>query len=338
MSTLANSITQGQNVNLRSYEKLFHMFIAQGVKFTSPLVYARRQVSKRALEDIAHLYSVVQQYLEWLKLDDNDQSFLDLAAGNTRVHPTWGQMRAGTSRMYSRQPPVQNVSRKRRYLFIPAPGNVHVKADYCQAQLRILAHLSEDENLVALFNSGRDPHGDTAAWLGIDRDTAKQVNFGICYGMSAGSLAVEINQVRKTPVDEATAQSYIDAFCGRYPGVRQFFDTAWRELKGQRKAERITIAPSGRIRKFNARATKAVECQFRITWPQQIEADLIKTAMVRLDRILRRRAMKAQIIMMIHDALWVECPESEAEQVRHLVRKMMSTAAKMKVPLEVDIE
>jgi DNA polymerase-1 len=228
---------------------------------------------------------------------------------------------------------VQNVSRELRYLFIPAPGNVFVKADYSQAQLRILAHLSEDENLVALFNNGRDPHGETASWLGIDRDTAKQVNFGICFGMSAAGLAGKISQVCKSPVEIATAQAYIDAFYGQYPGVAAFFVEAWQELKAEQKGKRITTAPSGRIRRFDTRANRAVERKFRVTWPQQIEADLIKTAMVRLDRIFRRRDMKAHIVMVIHDSLWVECPENEAEQVRHLVRKMMTTAAKLKVPL-----
>ena len=94
----------------------------------------------------------------------------------------------------------------------------------------------------------------------------------------------------------------------------------------------------GRIRRFDTRANPATQRSFRVTWPQQIEADLIKTAMVRLDCIFPRRKMGARIVMVIHDALWVEAPHEEAEQVRHLLRKMMTTAAKLKVPLEVDIK
>ncbi len=337
MSTLANAITQGQDLNLSSDEQVFHFLIEQGVRFASPFLYATRKVTKAALEEVAHLYPVVQQLLEWRDLEQ-DRRFLDTAAGRTRVHPTWGQMRAGTSRIYARQPAVQNVSRDLRYLFIPDPGKVFIKADYSQVQLRILAHLSEDENLVTLFNDGRDPHSETAEWLGIDRDSAKQVNFGICFGISADSLAGRISRVRKSQVDVATAQSYIDAFYGRYPGVKQFFAEAWQELKAELKNERIVVAPSGRIRRFDTRANRAVERRFRITWPQQIEADLIKTAMVRLDRIFLRRNMRARIVMAIHDALWIEAPREEAEQVRHLVRKMMTTAAKLRVPLEVDFQ
>ena len=94
----------------------------------------------------------------------------------------------------------------------------------------------------------------------------------------------------------------------------------------------------GRIRRFDTRANPATQRSFRVTWPQQIEADLIKTAMVRLDRIFRRRKMGARIVMVIHDALWVEAPHEEAGQVRHLMRRMMTTAGKLNVPLAVDFE
>ena len=94
----------------------------------------------------------------------------------------------------------------------------------------------------------------------------------------------------------------------------------------------------GKIRRFDSYPSKALGGSFRVTWLQQIEADLIKTAMLRLDRIFRRRDMKARIVMMIHDALWVESPEEEAERVRHLVKRMMTTAANLDVPLDVDIK
>jgi DNA polymerase-1 len=333
MSAIENAIKQGREVDLKSEKQVLRFLGEQGVRF----VYPVRKITRSALEEIAHLHPVVQRLLEWRDLAD-DESVLDRAAGKTRVHPRWGQMSARTSRIYASLPAVQNISRELRYLFIPAPGNVFVKADYSQAQLRILAHLSEDENLVSLFNNGRDPHGETATWLGIDRDSAKQVNFGICFGMSAAGLAGRISRVRKSPVDVATAQAYIDTFYGRYPGVAEFFVEAWQELKAEQKGKRITTAPSGRIRRFDTRANRAVERKFRITLPQQIEADLIKTAMIRLDRIFRRRNMKAHIVMVIHDALWVEAPHEGAEQVRHLLRKMMTTAAKLRVPLEVDIK
>jgi DNA polymerase-1 len=100
----------------------------------------------------------------------------------------------------------------------------------------------------------------------------------------------------------------------------------------------VVRSPIGRVRRLDSYPSKALERSFRVTLPQQIEADLIKTAMVRVDRIFRRRNMRAHIVMMIHDCVWVEAPEEEAEQVRHLVRRIMITAGKLRVPLEVDIK
>ncbi|MGB6068496.1 MAG: DNA polymerase [Desulfomonilaceae bacterium] len=102
--------------------------------------------------------------------------------------------------------------------------------------------------------------------------------------------------------------------------------------------DRVVRSPLGRIRRFKAFPSKALERSFKVTWPQQIEADLIKTVMLRLDRISRKRNMEARMVMMIHDSIWVEAPQGEGQQARHLMRKMMTTAAKLKVSLEVDIK
>jgi DNA polymerase I len=180
--------------------------------------------------------------------------------------------------------------------------------------------------------------------------SAKEVNFGICFGISAGGLTGKINGViaeqnrekpsesQKAPISEKQAQTYIDGFHSRYPAVESFFDQEWRKMKALPMDKRSVKSLLGRQRRFDTRANQAIQRSFRVTWPQQIEADLIKTAMVSSDRIFMRRNMKARIVMVIHDALWVECPEREAEQVRHLVRKMMTNAGKLKVPLDVDIK
>jgi DNA polymerase I len=120
--------------------------------------------------------------------------------------------------------------------------------------------------------------------------------------------------------------------------VKQFFDKEWAKLKRLPQKDRIVRSPMGRIRRFDSFPSRALERSFKMTWPQQIEAHLIKIVMVRLDRIFRRRNMKAQIIMMIHDALWVECPQNEAEQVKQLVRRMMIKAEKLTVPITVDFQ
>jgi DNA polymerase-1 len=120
--------------------------------------------------------------------------------------------------------------------------------------------------------------------------------------------------------------------------VRDFFAQEWEKVKRLPSEERVVRSLVGRERRFPRRPSSEMERQFRATWPQQIEADLIKTAMLRLNRIFKSRDMKAQILMMIHDALWVEAPSEEATEVRHLIQRMMTTAAKLTVPLEVDFK
>jgi DNA polymerase I len=349
MHLLESRITNGVPVDLSSNQGVFQFLVRKGVRFNNPFTYTIQRVNTAVLEEQALLYSGVQDILDWRQMHQ-DVAFLSMAAGQDRVHPVWGQTRSGTSRIYARQPAVQNVSRRLRNLFVPAADRSLIKADYSQAQLRILAHLSNDEGLIRIFNEGGDVHGETAWLLGVDRDLAKQVNFGICFGISAPRLAARMNseilkrnrtlptEERQALTDEAQAQGYIDQFHGRYPGVKAFFDREWAELKRLPQGDRVVRSPLGRIRRFNSYPSKALERSFKVTWPQQIEADLIKTAMVRLDRIFRRSDMRARIVMMIHDSLWVECPEEEAEEVRQLIRRMMTTVGKLRVPLKVDIK
>jgi DNA polymerase I len=349
LDSLTQKITGGAPVDLSSNQEVFRLLIQKGVRFNNPFTYIIQRVSTAVLEELALFYPGIQDVLDWRQMNQ-DVAFLSMAEGMQRVHPVWGQTRSGTSRIYARQPAVQNVSRRLRYLFVPAPGNVLIKSDYSQAQLRILAHLSSDEALVKLFDEGGDVHRETACLLSIDRDLAKQVNFGICFGISAGRLAARINseivkrnrllppQEQQSLINEARAEGYIDQFHGRYPGVSAFFEREWKKLKRLPQADRVVRSPLGRLRRFDRYPSKALERSFKVTWPQQIEADLIKTAMLRLDRIFRKRNMEARIVMTIHDCLWVECPEEEAEQIKHLMRKMMTTAGRLRVPLEVDIK
>jgi DNA polymerase I len=348
MNSLAYRITGGLPVDLSSDQEVFQFLVQKGVQFGNPYVYTAQKVTNPVLEELALGYPEVQDILDWRQMSQN-VAFLTMAAGRQRVHPAWGLTRSGTSRIYARQPAVQNVSRGLRYLFVPATGHVLIKADYSQAQLRILAHLSNDEGLIRIFSEGGDVHGETARLLAIDRDLAKQVNFGICFGISSARLAARINsevvkrsrlrkpQEQQPLTDAERAQQYIDQFHARYPGVKKFFEREWKKLKKRPQNDRVVRSPLGRIRRFDSYPSKALERSFKVTWPQQIEADLIKTAMLRLDRIFHRRNMKARMVMMIHDSIWVECPEKEAEQVRHLVWRMMITAGELNVPLSVEM-
>jgi DNA polymerase I len=338
---LEQEVTAGAQVNLNSDRETFRFLVAQGVRFADPFVYAKQRASSDVLEEIAHRYPVVEKIMEWRSLS-NDLAFLRRGSTQDRLHPTWGQTRSGTSRIYARDPAVQNVSRNLRHLFVPAPGHVLIKADYSQAQLRILAYLSNDVTLTKLYE---DPDGDahtaTLEWLGLeDRDEAKEINFAICYGMSTASLARKINEVKKEQerllIDEETAQGYIDGFYRQYPGISEFFDREWKKLKKLGREDRLVKSPTGRIRRFSTRANRVLERQFRVTLPQMMEADILKTAAVRLDRILWRRNIKARIVMMIHDAIWIEAPAGEETEACRLMNRIMSTAGRPLLEMKVD--
>ncbi len=340
---LAEEITGGREIDLASSKEVYRLLIGQGVRFDDPRVYAWKRVPDDVLEEISRGNALVQKILQWRDLQDN-LGFLRFAAGQQGVHATWGQTRAATSRIYAREPALQNVKRELRYLFVPAEGYTLIKADYSQAQMRILAHLSGDEELIHLFQEGADVHSATSERLGLnDRDVAKEINFAICFGMQAPALSAKINELKKTQgqtdfVDESTSASFIEGFYAKYPKVRSFFEREWAKLKKLPPEKRVVRSLLGRLRRFDQYPSAKVERQHRITWPQQIEADLIKTATVRLERIFQSRNLDARIVMVIHDALWVKAPISKKEEVKRLMERMMTTAAKLAVPLVVDFK
>lgn len=344
MALLAEDITKGQSVDLTSHEQVYDLLVAQGVPVQAGPVSVRRKGLKQPLERIAHAYPLVRKILAWWEMG-RDLGFLRTMAGRNRVHAIWGQTRSATSRMYARSPALQNISRDLRNLFVPASGHVLVKADYSQAQLRILAHLSEDPELMRVYNDPNgDVHRETSDWLGLnDRDTAKEINFAICFGMGKEALCKKINSLKERQgsgeiIEPDTAQAYIDGFYERFPKVRSFFEREWEEMKRLPTKERVVRSLLARERRFPGRPSSDMERQFRVTWPQQIEADLIKTAMVRLDRIFKSRNLEARMVMMIHDSLWVEAPKEEEAEVRELMQEVMTQATPLSVPLVVDFQ
>lgn len=152
-------------------------------------------------------------------------------------------------------------------------------------------------------------HKETSDWLGLhDRNMAKEIHFAICFGMGPAALARKINDLKEKQgaggfSDAAMARLYIEGFYQRFPKVQEFFDQEWETLKKLPVRDRVVRSLVGRERRFPRRPKAEMERQFRVAWPQQIEADLMKKAMARLDQIFRRRSMKARIVMMTHDAL-----------------------------------
>ncbi len=328
LSFAERQIAPGEGCNLRSGHDVFKLLTSRGVQFADASVSETQTVDDETLDELAPGYPLARKIRQWRRLDRMER-FLRMGLEKERLHPTWHQTAVATGRVSCRNPPLQGIPRTMRKLLQPAPGCVLLKADYSQMQLRILAHLSGDPALCEAFLTGKDVHQETAAKLGISRDRAKAVNFGIGFGMGAKSLS------RKIGSSEAKAQAVIDLFFETYSGANAFFELQWERLKRQR-GERVIRSPFGRIRKFPGRLDAEQKRKMRVTLLQQVEADIVKIALVRIHWNLKRHQMNTRIVMMIHDSIWLEAPEGEQDFASVLIKHHMTTAVKLSVPLAVE--
>jgi DNA polymerase-1 len=265
-----------------------------------------------------------------------------------RVHTSYHQAVAATGRLSSSSPNLQNIpvrneeGRLIRQAFIPEDGYRMVAADYSQIELRIMAHLSGDQGLLDAFSSGADIHRATAAEVfgaALDevtdeqRRSAKAVNFGLIYGMSAFGLSRQLN------VDRATSQSYIDLYFERYPGVKQFMDKTREDAHNKGYVETVF----GRrlyLPEINARnkQRQAAAERTAINAPMQGTAsDIIKRAMLAVDSWIEREGHGVKMIMQVHDELVFEIKSEELNSACEQIRACMEGAAELQVPLVVDI-
>ncbi|MGE4634857.1 MAG: DNA polymerase I [Arenicellales bacterium] len=265
-----------------------------------------------------------------------------------RVHTSYHQAAVATGRLSSSDPNLQNIpvrtaeGRRIREAFIPPPGSVLVAADYSQIELRIMAHLSADAGLMAAFDKGEDVHRATAAEVfgvglaQVDNDqrrSAKAINFGLIYGMSAFGLG------RQLGIERGQAQEYIDRYFQRYPGVRAFMDATREQVRKQRYVETVfgrrlflaDISSSNHVRR-QAAERAAINAPMQGT-----AADLIKLAMLAVDDWLREDDCGARMIMQVHDELVLEVPKSEVQRVSDAVVRLMSSVADLAVELKVDV-
>jgi DNA polymerase-1 len=265
-----------------------------------------------------------------------------------RIHTSFNQTVAATGRLSSSNPNLQNIpvrtelGREIRRGFVPEQGWRFVSADYSQIELRVLAHLSRDKNLIEAFEQDSDIHATTAANIfGIANDDvtpelrrrAKAVNFGIIYGMSAFRLA------RDFDISRQEAQEFIDRYFTLYKGVKEYLDQSVetaRELGfvstllGRRR-----YIPELNLRNRNQQQHAA---RAAVNMPVQgSSADIIKVAMVRLDNDLRCRNLSSRIVLQVHDELLLECPENEVDEVSKLCKEVMEKAVELCVPLKVDV-
>jgi DNA polymerase-1 len=315
---------------------------------------------QEALESLAAVHPLPGKVLEYREISKLKSTYVEslpklVDPVDRRVHGSFHQLGAATGRLSSSDPNLQNIpvrtalGRSIRRCFIPEDGHVFVSADYSQMELRILAHLADDPALIAAFERGVDIHAYTASLVdGVPielvtpeaRARAKAVNFGIIYGMSEFRLA------REQKMSREAAREFIDNYFKRYPKVREYLEDATRAV--QASGETRTLY--GRLRRFpeligadsNADGPTRMERQALLRQAvnaaiQGTAADIAKKAMIALDRALERAGRPARLLLQVHDELLLECPEDQAQSVIPLVREAMEGAARLSVPLRVDV-
>jgi len=304
------------------------------------------------LEELALAHDLPRLILEWRELQKLKGTYVDalpqLVNPETgRVHTSFNQAVAATGRLSSSDPNLQNIpirtelGREIRRAFIADPGHVLISADYSQIELRVLAHLSGDETLIEAFRRGADIHDQTALRVfGVDsgrdahemRSTAKMINYALLYGKTAFTLSKDIG------VTPQAAQEFIDAYFAGFPRVRAFIDRTIEEAR----ASGIVKTMYGRrravpdLRSNNAQLRMAAE-RVAVNLPiQGTAADIMKRAMIDVHASLASRPA-ARMILTVHDELLFEVPRGQADEVAALVRDRMQLAARLNVPLLVDV-
>ena len=305
------------------------------------------------LEKLAVDYPFVQKILDYRQVTKLKSTYADGLADyigpDGRIHGTFNQTITATGRISSTEPNLQNIpvrmelGREIRKLFVPRKGYLFTDADYSQIELRVLASMSGDENLIEAYREAEDIHAITASKVfGVPlaevtpelRRNAKAVNFGIVYGISAFGLSDNLSISRKEAAD------YISSYFESYPQVKQFLDA----LVASAKETGYSVTAFGRRRPIpELKAANFMQRQFgeRVAMNAPIQgtaADIIKIAMIRVDRRLRKEGLKSRLVLQIHDELLVETAPEEQEKVAVLLEEEMKHAADLKVELEIGMK
>ena len=309
--------------------------------------------SAEVLDKLAPDHPIVADVLEYRQLSKLKSTYADglinFIEQDGKIHTTFNQTITATGRLSSTDPNLQNIpirielGKLIRKVFLPEEGHLFVDSDYSQIELRVLAHLSDDEKLIAAFKNGQDIHRSTASLVfdtpfdevtDIQRRNAKAVNFGIVYGISAFGLANDLNIGRKE------AQAYIDSYFEKYPKIKAFLDKTVSEAKEKGYIKTMF----GRIRPIpELSSSNFMQRQFgeRVAMNSPIQgtaADIIKIAMIRVHDRLLKENLKSKLILQVHDELLIETAEDEKEYVIELLEEEMHKAADLKVSMEVATE
>jgi DNA polymerase I len=357
---------QLQELQTQAHREAGHEFNIESPKQLQQILFERLQLPVRrrtptgqpstaedVLEELAASYPLPRIVLEYRALAKLKSTYTDklpeLVNERTgRIHTSYAQAVAATGRLSSVEPNLQNIpvrraeGRRIRQAFVAPPGHVLLAADYSQIELRIMAHLSGDETLKSAFAEDRDVHQATAAEVfGVEliavssdqRRTAKVINFGLIYGMSPFGLA------RNLGIERHAANSYVERYFQRYPGVRRFMDDTRAQARELGYVETVfgrrLYLPD--IRSGNPQLRQYAE-RSAINAPMQgTAADIIKRAMIAIDAWSSRTDSPARLIMQVHDELVFEVPEELVPEFSGVLREHMVNAATLSVPLKVDV-
>ena len=344
----------GEPFNIASPKQIQEiLYHKQGIQVRHKTPKGQPSTAENVLQELAQDYPLPQLILEHRGLAKLKSTYTDklpelINPKTGRVHTSYHQAVAATGRLSSSDPNLQNIpirsteGRKIREAFIAESGNVLMAADYSQIELRIMAHLSADRGLINAFNDGIDVHRATAAEVfGIEpnqvdeeqRRRAKAINFGLIYGMSAFGLA------RQLKITQKEAQNYIEIYFHRYPGVKQYME---QTKQGAREQGFVETLFGRRLNLPEINAKNTVRRQYAertaINAPMQgSAADLIKLAMLAMDRWILDNQSSSRIILQVHDELVFEVGQKNIQQMREITTQLMCGVAKLSVPLVVDI-
>ncbi len=344
----------GQPFNLNSPKQIGEIFFE---RLKLPVVKktpsGAPSTDEDVLERLAADYPLPKTLLEYRALTKLKSTYTDklpkmVNPVTGRVHTNYAQATAVTGRLASTDPNLQNIpvrtaeGRRIREAFVAPAGSVIVSADYSQIELRIMAHISRDENLLRAFAAGEDVHRHTAAEIfnrelhqvsSEERRYAKVINFGLIYGMSAFGVAQALG------LERATAQAYIDSYFTRYPGVARYMQETREQARSRGYVEtvfgrRLWLAE---IKAANVGRRQGAE-RAAINAPMQgTAADLIKLSMVAVQNWLEQEELASKLVLQVHDELVLEVPQAELERVRVRLPALMTGVAELAVPLVVDV-
>jgi DNA polymerase-1 len=343
----------GEEFNLGSPKQLQQIFFEKlGLPVIKKTPKGQPSTAEPVLQELALDYPLPRVIMEYrglskLKSTYTDQLPKQIAQSTGRIHTSYHQAVTATGRLSSSDPNLQNIpirtqeGRRVRRAFIAPDGYKIMAADYSQIELRIMAHLSQDKGLIHAFNNGLDIHKSTAAEVfggsvsevsDDHRRSAKAINFGLIYGMSAFGLSRQLN------ISRGAAQDYIDLYFDRYPGVKDYMDRTRALAAEQGYVETIfgrrLYLPE--IRASNFQRRQAAE-RTAINAPMQgTAADIIKKAMITVHGWLASSNLDTRMTMQVHDELVLEVPEGNVQEVASGVEKLMSGAVELCIPLVVE--